>query len=58
FRRKSEEVYERNVELLELGIAWADENLDFRIEVPRQPTTETMVVMNGNQAIALGAIAA
>ena len=58
FRRKSEEVYERNVQLLELGVKWARENLDFRIEVPRRATTEDMVVMNGNQAIALGAIAA
>ena len=58
FRRKSEEVYERNVRLLDLGVAWAGENLDFRIDVPRKPTTEEMVVMNGNQAIALGAIAA
>ncbi|MEJ2319388.1 MAG: 2-oxoacid:acceptor oxidoreductase subunit alpha [Gemmatimonadales bacterium] len=58
FRRKSEEVYRRNVELLELGVSWARENLDFRIEVPREPTGQEMIVMNGNQAIALGAIAA
>jgi 2-oxoglutarate ferredoxin oxidoreductase subunit alpha len=58
FRRKSEEVYERNVQLLELGVEWARENLDFRVEVPREPTVQEMVVMNGNQAIALGAIAA
>jgi len=58
FRRKSEEVYGRNVQLLELGVDWARENLDFRIEVPREPTEQDMIVMNGNQAIALGAIAA
>jgi len=58
FRRKSEQVYLRNVELLELGVAWARENLDFRIEVPRKPTDQAMLVMNGNQAVALGAIAA
>ena len=58
FRRKSEEVYLRNVELLELGVEWASENLDFRVEVPRRPTDQEMVVMNGNQAVALGAIAA
>jgi len=58
FRRKSEEVYQRNVQLLELGVDWARENLDFRIEVPREPTEQEMIVMNGNQAIALGAIAA
>jgi 2-oxoglutarate ferredoxin oxidoreductase subunit alpha len=58
FRRKSEEVYQRNVQLLELGVDWARENLDFRVEVPREPTEQDMIVMNGNQAIALGAIAA
>jgi 2-oxoglutarate/2-oxoacid ferredoxin oxidoreductase subunit alpha len=57
FRKKSEEVYLRNVELLELGMRWAEENLDFRFEVPPTPTDQPMVVMNGNEAIALGAIA-
>ncbi|MFQ5746614.1 MAG: 2-oxoacid:acceptor oxidoreductase subunit alpha [Gemmatimonadota bacterium] len=58
FRRKGEEVVRANVELLELGHAWADENLDFRVDVPASPTDRRMVVMNGNQAIAYGAIAA
>jgi 2-oxoglutarate ferredoxin oxidoreductase subunit alpha len=58
FRRKAKEVYERNAELLELGIAWARENIDFRVQVPRHPSDVPMVVMNGNQAIAMGAIAA
>jgi 2-oxoglutarate ferredoxin oxidoreductase subunit alpha len=57
FRRKSKEVYERNAELLELGITWARENVDFRVVVPRHPSDVPMVVMNGNQAIAMGAIA-
>jgi 2-oxoglutarate ferredoxin oxidoreductase subunit alpha len=58
FRKKSKEVYERNVELLELGIAWAEENIDFRIDVPATPPTGEMVVTNGNYAIGMGAIAA
>jgi len=58
FRKKDKSVYERNVELLERGIAWADGHLDFRIEIPRVPSDQSMVVMNGNQAVALGAIAA
>ncbi len=58
FRKKSEEVYERNVQLLELGYQWADDHLDFRIDVPPAPSDTAMVVMNGNQAVALGAIAA
>jgi 2-oxoglutarate/2-oxoacid ferredoxin oxidoreductase subunit alpha len=57
FRKKSQEVYDRNVELLELGYAWAADNLDFRIQVVTRPSDEPMVVMNGNQALALGAVA-
>ena len=58
FRKKSEEVYTQNVALLELGYAWAEEHLDFRIEVTAAPITEQLVVMNGNEALGLGAIAA
>jgi 2-oxoglutarate/2-oxoacid ferredoxin oxidoreductase subunit alpha len=57
FRKKSAKVYETNVELLELGYAWAEEHLDFRIDVPTQSTDKAMVVMNGNEALAMGAIA-
>jgi 2-oxoglutarate ferredoxin oxidoreductase subunit alpha len=58
FRKKAPEVYEKNVALLERGIAWAEANLDFRVRVPATPTDTPMVVMNGNQAVALGAVAA
>jgi 2-oxoglutarate ferredoxin oxidoreductase subunit alpha len=58
FRKKSEEVYARNVELLELGVAWARQHLDFRVQVPATPPTRPMVVMNGNEAIGMGAMAA
>jgi 2-oxoglutarate/2-oxoacid ferredoxin oxidoreductase subunit alpha len=58
FRKKSEEVYEKNVALLELGYAWADQHLDLRIEVAPAPTDDALVVMNGNEAIGLGAISA
>lgn len=58
FRKKSEEVFRRNVELVHLGARWADEHLDFRIEVPAKPPDRAMVVMNGNQALGMGAIAA
>jgi len=57
FRKKSEEVYQRNVALLRLGIEWAAANLDFRIEVPTNPPTEAFVVMNGNEALGMGALA-
>jgi 2-oxoglutarate/2-oxoacid ferredoxin oxidoreductase subunit alpha len=58
FRKKSEEIYESNVALLELGYGWAEENLDFRVHVTPTPPEVPMVVMNGNQAVALGAVAA
>jgi 2-oxoglutarate ferredoxin oxidoreductase subunit alpha len=57
FRKKSEEVYSRNVALMQLGHAWAEANLDFRIDVPPAPSDKALVVMNGNEALALGAIA-
>ncbi len=58
FRKKSEEVYEKNVALLHRGWAWAGQNLDFRIDVPPRATDAKQVVLNGNQAVALGAVAA
>lgn len=57
FRKKSEEVYARNAALLERGYGWAERSLDFRLAVPAVPPEQAMVVMNGNQAIALGAVA-
>ncbi len=58
FRKKSDEVYEANVALLELGYAWAEEHLDLRIDIPPAPSKDALVVMNGNEAIGLGAISA
>src|SRR3990172_9062486 len=58
FRKKAQAIYEQNVALLERGYRWADEHLDVRIEVPAGEKDQPMVGMNGNQAIAMGAIAA
>ena len=58
FRKKKKEVYENNVALLERGIRWTEANLDFQTRVPAEPPAHDMVVMNGNQAVALGAMAA
>ncbi|MEJ2539956.1 MAG: 2-oxoacid:acceptor oxidoreductase subunit alpha [Gemmatimonadota bacterium] len=57
FRKKSEVVVQKNHALLDLGYRWAEENLDVRIEVPTMDAERDMVVMNGNEAIALGAVA-
>ena len=58
FKRKSKEIYDNNVALLDLGYKWADENLDFKIDIPTIESKVPRVVMNGNQAIGFGAIAA
>ena len=58
FRKKAPEITERNHELLELGYAWADSHLDVRIEVQPKLSAENTLVMNGNQAVAYGAVAA
>ncbi len=57
-KKKGEKVVERNLKLVEAGRAWAAEHLPFRFEVPAQASTAPRVVMNGNQAVALGAMAA
>ncbi len=58
FRHKAKAVYERNVRLLEAGVSWAEQNLDFRFDIPTTTPDEDMVVMNGNTALGLGAMAA
>jgi 2-oxoglutarate ferredoxin oxidoreductase subunit alpha len=58
FRKKSAEIYERNVQLMEAGYGWGEKNLDFRIEVATVKSDVPKVVMNGNEAIGMGAIAA
>ena len=58
FRKKSQEVYDRNVELFDRGHAWALRHLDFRVDLPTTPHDREMVVMNGNTALGMGAMAA
>jgi 2-oxoglutarate/2-oxoacid ferredoxin oxidoreductase subunit alpha len=57
FRKKSQRVYDTNVALLDRGYAWAEQHIDFRIDVPPVPADRPMVVMNGNEAIGMGAVA-
>jgi 2-oxoglutarate ferredoxin oxidoreductase subunit alpha len=57
-KRKKEEVILLNHQLLDAGYAWGLENLEQRYEVPVEPRTQPMVVMNGNAAVAMGAMAA
>src|SRR5579859_7832122 len=57
FGKKDRKVIESNVRLLEAGWSYAEQDLDMRFEIPAQPATEARVVINGNQAIALGILA-
>ncbi|MHB1097680.1 MAG: 2-oxoacid:acceptor oxidoreductase subunit alpha [Gemmatimonadaceae bacterium] len=57
FRKKSEDVYKQNVALLELGYHWAEDNIDFRVEIPTHPADQPLVVMNGNEALGMGCLA-
>jgi 2-oxoglutarate ferredoxin oxidoreductase subunit alpha len=56
--RKGKKVVEMNVALVQAGHRWATEHVPFRFRVPVNPSSEPMVVMNGNQAVALGIMAA
>ena len=58
FRLKSEKVIESNIKLVKAGMEWARKNLEFRFHIESIPPQEERIVMNGNQACALGAIAA
>jgi len=57
FAKKSAEIVEKNIALLEDGFAWADENLDFKYEIPAVKSEEPQIVVNGNTALALGVLA-
>ncbi|MBS1241380.1 MAG: 2-oxoacid:acceptor oxidoreductase, alpha subunit [Gemmatimonadetes bacterium] len=58
FKKKAADVVEMNHALLDLGYQWATEHLDLRYDVPAQKPDRPMLVTNGNQAVAMGAIAA
>ena len=57
FRKKALAVVQSNVGLLEAGHAWAEANLDFKFEIPAERVSEPQIVINGNTALALGALA-
>jgi len=58
FAHKADAITESNIDLLHRGLEWAEENLPFRVEVPPTADDTEKVVMNGNQAVALGTVAA
>jgi len=58
FTRKGEAMVTRNLNLLEGGYAWAERHLTYGFTIPIRDDPQPHVVMNGNEAIALGAMAA
>jgi 2-oxoglutarate ferredoxin oxidoreductase subunit alpha len=58
FKDKSEEVIDNAVELATAGYRYGEANLPQRFEVAPSPTDVPKVAMNGNTALALGAVAA
>lgn len=57
FSKKSAQVIEKNIALLEDGYNWADANLDLKYEIPAERSSEAQIVVNGNTALALGVLA-
>jgi 2-oxoglutarate ferredoxin oxidoreductase subunit alpha len=55
FRKKAQEITDRNVALLNLGYEWAAENLGFGSQIDPIGDDRPHLVMNGNEAIAMGA---
>ncbi len=57
-KRKGQKVIDSNHRLIQAGYDWGMANLSERYEVPAVPTDKKRLVMNGNAAIAMGAMAA
>ena len=57
-KRKGDEVVRSNVNLFNSGYDWAVANLQLRYKIPVKSDPKPKLVMNGNQAAALGAMAA
>jgi 2-oxoglutarate ferredoxin oxidoreductase subunit alpha len=58
FGKKSQAILDTNLELVQRGWDWGEEWLPIEFEIQTMPELKPMVAMNGNTAIALGAVAA
>ncbi|MCS7023312.1 MAG: 2-oxoacid:acceptor oxidoreductase subunit alpha [Bryobacteraceae bacterium] len=58
FARKGDAVIQKNLALLEGGHNWTVKQVERRFHVPARKPAQPMVVMNGNQALGLGIMAA
>lgn len=57
FAKKGAKVIDQNVMLFDAGYAWAGENIDLHYMIPSSPAAGPQMVINGNQALALGVLA-
>ncbi len=57
FRKKDEKIVDFNLELLQAGHAWAEDNLDLKFSIEASRPQEPQIVVNGNTALALGVVA-
>ena len=57
YAKQSAKIISSNIQLLEAGYEWADENLDFKFKVPSAGIKEPQIVVNGNTAVGLGVMA-
>lgn len=58
FKKKAEKIIQSNIDLLRAGYDWASNNLDLHFSIPAMKGSDEMVVMNGNEAISFGVMAA
>lgn len=58
FRTKGQKIIDMNVKLLQAGYGWAQENINFQFDIPSMEEKRPLVVMNGNEALGMGAVAA
>ncbi len=58
FRKKSQAIIEMNLRLLRAGYDWAERNIELHFEIPAMQVSSDQVVMNGNESLSLGIMAA
>jgi 2-oxoglutarate ferredoxin oxidoreductase subunit alpha len=57
FAKKDQKIIDANIELLDAGRIWAENNLDLKFSIPASRSSQPQVVMSGNAALALGVVA-
>jgi 2-oxoglutarate/2-oxoacid ferredoxin oxidoreductase subunit alpha len=57
FAKKSKKIIDTNIQLLEAGHQWAEDNLPLKFYIPPAEIKEPQIVVNGNTAVGLGVMA-